>query len=193
LSKQGFLSSFIDSTYELKDFDLFGSFVDICGITPLDQLSKLASLKQFEDSDSDYHFPIMSPYKGLFHFFSSFSSSSILNFFSLIRSPTLDNTSIFNLFNWDDSEWTSEDRPNCFFSFKVHSKYTFQLEGYRIRSSNNYFPKSWVVMGIQRNQPDELIQKIKSQLSEFDRANTKYELAYDAYHNQGIEFEKLTD
>lgn len=132
----------------LEAFDLFGILID-----PNDQINSLINqigrTKPIISHSISYHFPLSRDgHYGLFNILSSYSVMLALNTFSIIRSPTLDNTSVFNVMKWDDSFWVSEDQENMFFSFMFSNDLVFKLDGYRIRSAENYFPKSWKLEGI---------------------------------------------
>jgi hypothetical protein len=102
---------------------------------------------------------------GLFVFLFSHESSRILKYFTMRRSRSLENTSLLNLFISDNSNWTSDNNKKSYFSITFSQGFAFQLEGYRIRSSDRYFPKSWILVGITENQKKIKIHTIKNETS----------------------------
>lgn len=98
-----------------------------------------------------------------FTFFHLFSSSYILKYFNFVDSSSFRKSSILNLLIWDNSEWISNDAEKSFFVLHLKKGIYFQLKGYRIRSSNKYFPKSWEVIGIRIDNETRLIHEVKSE------------------------------
>lgn len=104
-----------------------------------------------------------------FNFLCSFPSSVVLNYFTIARSPTLGNSSIFNLFNWDNFSWTSENLENSFFNFLFNQGFSFKIEGFKIRTSDRYFPISWELYGITAGKHEIPIKVLKSDQSLCDK------------------------
>jgi hypothetical protein len=149
----------------LEQFDIFGVLVD--SPESIASLRKLVSnVKPAVHPSAKYSFPIsQTMHLGLFNFLSGFSSRSALNTFSIIRSDTAQGTSVFNLFLWDDSVWTSEDGKDNYFSFMFMFGFAFNIEGYKIRSGSSLFPKSWKVEGITAKRKFVLIDEQKNKSS----------------------------
>lgn len=135
----------------LKKFDIFGILLDSTNF--VSSLRKLVSkIKPSFYHSEQYKLPISETRNlGFFNSFSRLSSNYALKCFSLVRSPTVQGTSIFNLFRWDDTIWESRKGSNKFLSFMFRFGFAFKLEGYRIRAGKRYFPKSWKIEGIMKD------------------------------------------
>lgn len=153
--------------FSLTNFELYGYLVFLDKISSLNSFKKLASVEHTTLLQSYYYqFQISEiRHSGLLHFLSTFPSSTILSYLTFVRSPTLDNSSILNLFNWNNSSWTSYNQPNCYFSFMFLKNSQFKIEGYRIRSSKLYFPTSWKVFGITEKKQEFLIDEVQYETS----------------------------
>lgn len=143
----------------LESFDIYGIFID-----PYNQTRSLQNqinrIKPSIHQSTSYQFPLAKEgHLGLFNFFSTCSVKFAFKTFSIVRTPTLENTSVFNMMRWDDSYWISENQENMFFSFMLSDGFVFKLEGYKIRSSEKYFPKSWKVEGITTIPSAVLVDK----------------------------------
>jgi hypothetical protein len=145
----------------IKYFDLFGFLVDhLNSITSFRR--QLFSIKPSLHPHSKYPFRISNVgHFGLLNFFSSFSIGQALKSLITTQSPSMSGTSIFNLFIWDDSKWRTENGSDNFFFFEFSFGLSFLLLGYPIRSSDEYFPKSWKIEGITTKQKLELIDEQK--------------------------------
>jgi hypothetical protein len=77
----------------------------------------------------------------------------------MIRSPTLEGFSIINLLTWDKTIWTSENKYDAYFSFMLSYGFAFSLNGYKIKSAENYYPISWKVEGITAKRNHVLIDQ----------------------------------
>lgn len=111
-----------------------------------------------------YWFPTSeTSHLGLFNFITTFSISTSMKFFSFIRSPTEPNTSLFNLFIWDDSCWTSQEVEEPYLSFMLNNGFSFSLAGYRLRSSDKFFPRAWTLSGITPSRKEFEIETRKDE------------------------------
>jgi hypothetical protein len=157
----------------LEQFDLKGHLID--SSESISSLKALASIiPPSIDALTKYHFQISEPtHSGLLSFLSRFPSKIALNHFSLYQSSTVQGTCTFNLFLQNNTVWTSNDMTQSYIKFILLSNLSFQIEGYKIKSGEKYFPQSWKVEGITAQENYILIDeqtnnhKLCSKFTEF--------------------------
>jgi hypothetical protein len=129
------------SDLRLEGFEIFGALMDLYhNISLLKKMVTRTKVSIHQSTSYSFLFFKTSSF-GLFNKLSSFPSKIALKSFSLIRSSTLEGSSIFNLLTWDNLSWTSENSLNLF-------GFAFNLRGDKILSAENYFPVSWKIEGI---------------------------------------------
>jgi hypothetical protein len=88
---------------------------------------QISNVKPSVGPDSEIRFPISDQmHLRLFNFLFYFPSKTAMNHFSLIQSSFVQVTSVFNLFNWNNTFWTSQDEKNKDFSFMFCQVFLFR-------------------------------------------------------------------
>lgn len=123
---------------------------------------------------NDHHF-------GLFHFLTKLISwNDVVRIFYV--SGHNSSSSSFELFFWNNTSHSISDINEDYFMFTLLQNWKFLPYGYKIRSSNQNFPKNWVIQGLNDHSPSVVLdvqQNLNDLCSEY--AKKSFQISNDQF------------
>jgi hypothetical protein len=146
----------------LKNFELFGEIIQtnatLQNLMCIPQRISIPSIIQFP-YQKENHF-------GLFHHFQNCSIKNIHQYFCCNSSNSMDGFNPHSLTEWNNTIWISKPQDDCRFYLEFKPHWVFKLTGYRLKSGDSKFLRSWKFCGSNVNVADNNIFSIQTVLDQ---------------------------